>query len=117
MPEVRASHAGTYRLSDRLSASGPGESGISQAGQAIKDKHRAFLQWPWKVPAEDACLWNRRRHGSAELAQARAFTATQVNALTKEGVHWVAPSLYMQVRDHSTRVPHDLKLSDGVDEE
>ena len=26
-----------------------------------------------------------------------------VYALTKEGVHWVAPSLYMQVRDHGTR--------------
>ena len=37
------------------------------------------------------------------MAQARALNATQVNALTKEGVHWVAPSLYMQVRDHGTR--------------
>ncbi|OJX47967.1 site-specific integrase [Devosia sp. 66-22] len=37
------------------------------------------------------------------MAQARALTATQVNALTKEGVHWVAPSLYIQVRDHGTR--------------
>lgn len=26
-----------------------------------------------------------------------------MNALTKEVVHWVAPSLYMQVRDHGTR--------------
>jgi hypothetical protein len=41
--------------------------------------------------------------GLIGLAQARALTATQVNALTKEGVHWVAPSLYMQVRDHGTR--------------
>lgn len=41
--------------------------------------------------------------GLIELAQARALTATQVNALTKEGVHWVAPSLYMQVRDYGTR--------------
>jgi integrase len=37
------------------------------------------------------------------LAQARALTATQVNALTREGVHWVAPSLYLQVRGHGTR--------------
>ncbi|MBI4923072.1 MAG: integrase arm-type DNA-binding domain-containing protein [Devosia nanyangense] len=26
-----------------------------------------------------------------------------MNAISKDGVHWVAPSLYMQVRDHGTR--------------
>ena len=37
------------------------------------------------------------------LTQARALTAKQANLLTKEGVHWVAPSLYMQMRDRGTR--------------
>src|SRR5688572_25255646 len=37
------------------------------------------------------------------MAATRSPTATQVNAITKDGVHWVAPSLYMQVRDHGTR--------------
>jgi hypothetical protein len=33
----------------------------------------------------------------------RALTATQVAALEKHGVHWIAPSLYMQVRPQGTR--------------
>ncbi len=33
----------------------------------------------------------------------RALTATQVAALNKHGVHWIAPSLYMQVRPQGTR--------------
>ena len=37
------------------------------------------------------------------MSQSRALTANQVNAISKDGVHWVAPSLYMQVRDHGTR--------------
>src|SRR3954470_2358077 len=37
------------------------------------------------------------------LSQSRALTANQVNAISKDGVHWVAPSLYMQIRDHGTR--------------
>src|SRR5690606_1178844 len=28
----------------------------------------------------------------------RALTAAQVNALDKDGVHWIAPSLYLQIR-------------------
>lgn len=37
------------------------------------------------------------------MSQSRALTTNQVNAISKDGVHWVAPSLYMQVRDHGTR--------------
>jgi integrase len=37
------------------------------------------------------------------MSQTRALTANQVNAISRDGVHWVAPSLYMQVRDHGTR--------------
>ncbi|MEP7241519.1 MAG: integrase arm-type DNA-binding domain-containing protein [Devosia sp.] len=37
------------------------------------------------------------------LSQSRALTANQVNAISKDGVHWIAPSLYMQIRDHGTR--------------
>ena len=37
------------------------------------------------------------------LSQSRALTVNQVNAISKGGVHWVAPSLYMQIRDHGTR--------------
>ncbi len=37
------------------------------------------------------------------MAQKRALTAAQVTALSKEGVHWVAPSLYLQIRNHGTR--------------
>jgi integrase len=33
----------------------------------------------------------------------RALTATQVDALEKHGVHWIAPSLYMQIRPQGTR--------------
>jgi integrase len=33
----------------------------------------------------------------------RALTATQVTALTRDGVHWIAPSLYMQIRPQGTR--------------
>ena len=33
----------------------------------------------------------------------RALTATQVDALEKYGVHWIAPSLYMQIRPQGTR--------------
>ena len=33
----------------------------------------------------------------------RALTAAQVNALDKDGVHWIAPSLYMQIRPQGTR--------------
>jgi len=33
----------------------------------------------------------------------RALTATQVTALKDDGVHWVAPSLYLQIRQHGTR--------------
>ena len=29
----------------------------------------------------------------------RALTVTQVNALDKDGVHWIAPSLYLQIRN------------------
>jgi integrase len=32
------------------------------------------------------------------MSQHRALTAAQVSALTADGVHWVAPSLYMQIR-------------------
>jgi hypothetical protein len=37
------------------------------------------------------------------LSQSRALTAHQVNAISKGGVHRIAPSLYMQIRDHGTR--------------
>src|SRR5687768_10391596 len=33
----------------------------------------------------------------------RALTATQVAALEEYGVHWIAPSLYMQIRPQGTR--------------
>jgi integrase len=33
----------------------------------------------------------------------RALTAAQVAALDKHGVHWIAPSLYMQIRPQGTR--------------
>jgi integrase len=33
----------------------------------------------------------------------RALTAAQVSALDKHGVHWIAPSLYMQIRPQGTR--------------
>lgn len=33
----------------------------------------------------------------------RALNASQVNALDKHGVHWIAPSLYMQIRPQGTR--------------
>lgn len=33
----------------------------------------------------------------------RALTATQVSALKADGVHWIAPSLYMQIRPQGTR--------------
>jgi integrase len=33
----------------------------------------------------------------------RALTASQVAALDKHGVHWIAPSLYMQIRPQGTR--------------
>ena len=33
----------------------------------------------------------------------RALTATQLAALKDEGVHWVAPSLYLQIRPQGTR--------------
>ena len=33
----------------------------------------------------------------------RALTATQVAALSDHTVHWVAPSLYLQIRPQGTR--------------
>ena len=33
----------------------------------------------------------------------RALTANQVSSLTNEGVHWIAPSLYLQIRPQGTR--------------
>src|SRR3569623_2844884 len=32
------------------------------------------------------------------MSAPRALTAAQVAAITEDGVHWVAPSLYLQVR-------------------
>ena len=32
------------------------------------------------------------------MSARRSLTATQVAAIKEDGVHWVAPSLYMQVR-------------------
>lgn len=37
------------------------------------------------------------------MSQRRALTSTQVNALVADGVHWVAPSLYLQIRPQGTR--------------
>jgi hypothetical protein len=37
------------------------------------------------------------------MAQRRALTSSQVAALKDEGVHWVAPSLYLQIRPQGTR--------------
>jgi hypothetical protein len=37
------------------------------------------------------------------MASRRALTATQVSALKKHGVHWIAPSLYLQIRPQGTR--------------
>jgi hypothetical protein len=37
------------------------------------------------------------------MAQRRALTGAQVTALRDEGVHWVAPSLYLQIRPQGTR--------------
>ena len=37
------------------------------------------------------------------MSQRRALTSTQVTALSADGVHWVAPSLYLQIRPQGTR--------------
>lgn len=37
------------------------------------------------------------------MSQQRALTAAQVTALKDHGVHWVAPSLYLQIRPQGTR--------------
>jgi hypothetical protein len=37
------------------------------------------------------------------MAQRRTLTSSQVVALKDEGVHWVAPSLYLQIRPQGTR--------------
>ena len=37
------------------------------------------------------------------MSHRRALTSTQVNALVADGVHWVAPSLYLQIRPQGTR--------------
>lgn len=37
------------------------------------------------------------------MARVRALSAREVEAIKKPGVHWVAPSLYLQVRDDGTR--------------
>jgi hypothetical protein len=37
------------------------------------------------------------------MAARRALTTTQVTALTEHNVHWVAPSLYLQIRPQGTR--------------
>ena len=38
-----------------------------------------------------------------QMPARRSLTATQVTALAAHGVHWVAPSLYLQVRPQGTR--------------
>lgn len=40
---------------------------------------------------------------SGFMSQRRALSAAQVNALAADGVHWVAPSLYLQIRPQGTR--------------
>src|SRR5690606_31032040 len=37
------------------------------------------------------------------MVRVRALSAREVEAIKKPGVHWVAPSLYLQVRDDGTR--------------
>ena len=37
------------------------------------------------------------------MSQRRALSAAQVSTLENDGVHWVAPSLYLQIRSHGTR--------------
>jgi len=37
------------------------------------------------------------------MARKRALSVRAVDAIKKTGVHWVAPSLYMQVRPQGTR--------------
>ena len=37
------------------------------------------------------------------MVQRRALTASQVASLRNEGVHWIAPSLYLQIRPQGTR--------------
>jgi integrase len=37
------------------------------------------------------------------MASRRALTASQVSALKEHGVHWIAPSLYLQIRPQGTR--------------
>lgn len=40
---------------------------------------------------------------SLVMSQRRALSAAQVNALAADGVHRVAPSLYLQIRPQGTR--------------
>jgi hypothetical protein len=40
---------------------------------------------------------------SIQMAQRRSLTSIQVAALSDDGVHWIAPSLYLQIRPQGTR--------------
>jgi integrase len=55
------------------------------------------------VPARAALDYPARASDTSLMARVRALSAREVDAIKKPGVHWAAPSLYLQVRDDGTR--------------